>query len=149
MRAIVRLMSVKLTQWGSLLFPLVLVFLCACDRAREAERLFAAAQEAEKAGQLEVAADLYHRAAGLKPHDFDLHYQAALLYLRAGHFPEAEAPLRKAIALRPDFGPAHLNLGAVLLQQGKKEEGRKESDPPRRAGGWMSGAASKAVTRGW
>ena len=77
MRAIVRLMSVKLTQWGSLLFPLVLVFLCACDRAREAERLFAAAQEAEKAGQLEVAADLYHRAAGLKPHDFDLNYQAA------------------------------------------------------------------------
>ena len=116
----------KRAQWRSRLFPLVLVFLFACDQAREVERLITAAQEAEKAGQLEVAADLYHRAAGLKPHDFDLHYRAALLYLRAGHFPEAEEPLRKAIALRPGFGPAHLNLGAVLLQQGKKEEGRKE-----------------------
>ena len=40
-------------------FLLVFSFLCcACEHAREAERLIAAAEESERAGQLQVAANL-------------------------------------------------------------------------------------------
>jgi len=119
-------MSMKLSQWRDLLLLLACSFLFACDQARDAERLIAAGEESEKAGQLQVAADLYHRAAGLRPQDFDTQYRAALLDLRDGHFTAAEAHLRKTIALRPDFAPAHLNLGVALLQNGKKAEGRQE-----------------------
>jgi Flp pilus assembly protein TadD len=30
------------------------------------------------------------------------------------------------LSLRPDFGPAHLNLGVVCLQRGRRAEGRRE-----------------------
>jgi hypothetical protein len=54
-------------------------FLVACDQAGEADRLVASAEQSRKAGQLNVAADLYHRTADLRAGDVDILSQAALL----------------------------------------------------------------------
>lgn len=109
-------------RWYLLLFA---AFLVACDRAGEAERLLASAEQSRQAGQLKVAADLYHRAADLREGDFDTQYQAALLDLEVRNLDEAEGHLEKAVSLRPDFAPAHLNLGVVFVQRGQRAEGRK------------------------
>jgi tetratricopeptide (TPR) repeat protein len=57
---------------------------------------------------------------------WELPYKAALLDLQVDNFNEAEEHLRKAIGLRPNFGPAHLNLGVVFLHRGNTEEGCQE-----------------------
>jgi tetratricopeptide (TPR) repeat protein len=116
---------VKRFPWRWSLAFLVVAFLVACDHAGEAERLVASAEQSRQAGQLQVAADLYHRAAGLRESDFDTQYQAALLDLEVHNVDEAEGHLEKAVALRPDFGPAHLNLGVVFVQRGRRAEGRQ------------------------
>jgi Flp pilus assembly protein TadD len=108
-------MILKFGPWRYALWLCLIAFLAACGQSHDAERLMALAEKAEHDGQLTVAADLAHQAARRKPHDFGTQYGAALLELQAGHFNEAEEPLRKAIVLRPNFGPAHLNLGAVLM----------------------------------
>src|SRR5215813_5061517 len=99
-------MCSKRLQYRSALYPvcmlLLLALLGACDQRREAERLMAFAAKAKQAGQPEVAADLYHRAATLTPHAFDLQYQAALLDLDVKKVNEAEEHLQKAVSLRPD-----------------------------------------------
>ena len=84
-------------RWSLLLFA---AFLAACDRAGEAERILASAEQSRKAGQLDVAADLYHRAADLRAGDFDTLYQAALLDLQVDNLDEAEGHLRKVLTLR-------------------------------------------------
>jgi Flp pilus assembly protein TadD len=47
------------------------------------------------------------------------------LDLLVGHLDQAEEHLGKAIALRPDCGPAHLNLGVVFVRRGQTAEGRR------------------------
>lgn len=81
------------------------------------------------AAYVTVAADQYHRVEELMPQDFHIQYQIAQLYLQLDNMNEAEEHLRKAIVLRPDVGPAHLNLGVVLLvllRRGETDEGRRE-----------------------
>ncbi|MFT8676153.1 MAG: sulfotransferase [Acetobacter sp.] len=43
-----------------------------------------------------------------------------LALLRAGHVGQAVSAFRKAVALRPDFRPAHVNLATALEQQGDR-----------------------------
>jgi hypothetical protein len=52
---------------------------CVLSLAGVAERLLASAEQSRQAGQLNVAAALYHQAADLREGDFDTLYQAALL----------------------------------------------------------------------
>jgi hypothetical protein len=40
----------------------------------DVEELLAAAEQAEQGGQLEAAAELYHRAAAIQPENFNLQY---------------------------------------------------------------------------
>jgi hypothetical protein len=75
------LTGVKRSPWRWSLGLLVAAFLVACDQAGEVERLVASAEQSRQAGQLKVAADLYHRAADLREDDFDTQYQTALLDL--------------------------------------------------------------------
>jgi tetratricopeptide (TPR) repeat protein len=42
------------------------------------------------------------------------HYQTGAVHLALGRLSQAEAPLRRALALRADFGPTHYALGRVL-----------------------------------
>jgi Flp pilus assembly protein TadD len=54
------------------------------------------------------------------------------LLAEAGKAPEAMAHFREAIRLRPDFGQAHLNLGAALLRRGNRAAAEfrlAQSDP--------------------
>jgi hypothetical protein len=60
----------------------VLAGLLACSAAENVEKLMTSAETAKKEGQLHLAADLYHRAAGLRPHDFQIQYGTGLLYLQ-------------------------------------------------------------------
>jgi hypothetical protein len=83
----------KRSSWRWYLGLLVAVSLVACDQAGEAERLVASAEQFRQAGQLKVAADLYHRAADLREGHFDTLYQAALLDLQVDNLDEAEGHL--------------------------------------------------------
>jgi Flp pilus assembly protein TadD len=75
-----------------------------------AESVLAEAEGAKNDGQLVKAAGLYHQAERLRPRDFEVHYQLALVSLQLQDLNDAEGHLRKAISLRPDFSQAHLNL---------------------------------------
>jgi Flp pilus assembly protein TadD len=105
---------------------LCLSLLVTCSSAENAEQLLALAESSKQAGRLSAAADLYHRAAGLKPEDFNVQYGTGLLYLQVTNLSEAEEHLRRAMELRPESAPARLNLGVALLQLGDREAGRKE-----------------------
>jgi Flp pilus assembly protein TadD len=42
-----------------------------------------------------------------------------------GHYKEAEAELRKAVALKPDYGEGWNYLGEFLKKQGKEQEAQE------------------------
>jgi hypothetical protein len=86
------------------LFP----WLVASGYTGEVDQLLAAAEQAEHGGQLDVAAELYHRAAAMQPENFNLQYTVGLHCLLIENWPEAEEHLKKTLSLRPDFAPAHL-----------------------------------------
>ncbi len=46
--------------------------LVAFGHAEDVEQLVAAAEQAEQGGQLDAAAELYHRAAASRPEDFSI-----------------------------------------------------------------------------
>ena len=91
----------------------------------QAEQLIALAEHARRDRQLLTAAELYHRAAELQPQQFQTHYRTALLSVQVNQLSRAEEHLRKTLALKPDFGPAHVHLGIVLLQQGPSRHSRQ------------------------
>lgn len=45
---------------------------------------------------------------------------------RQGHYKEAEAETRAALALFTSYGPAHNHLGKILAAQGKASEAEQE-----------------------
>jgi Flp pilus assembly protein TadD len=97
----------------------------ALGQAEEVEQLLARAKQAEQAGQLGAAAEWYHRTAASRPEDFNLQYAVGLHCIVIENWPEAEEHLQQALSLRPDFAPAHLNLGVVYSQNGRKDEARR------------------------
>jgi hypothetical protein len=56
--------------WQKNLLLLVLTGLCACSAADNPEKLMASTEKAKDEGNLHVATDLSHRAAELRPDDF-------------------------------------------------------------------------------
>ena len=73
------------------------------------------------------------RAAELEPQNPEPLAYLGQMYADANRLPEAEAALRKSIALTKEVsqneyqvGRSHYVLGRLLLQTGKKEEGEKE-----------------------
>src|SRR5579863_900548 len=53
----------------------------------------------------------------------DLVLRQAIAFHQAGNLSEAERLYRQVLAFRPDFAEVHVNLGAVLMFQGKAAEG--------------------------
>ncbi|MBZ5569428.1 MAG: tetratricopeptide repeat protein [Acidobacteriia bacterium] len=53
-------------------------------------------------------------------------YYLGMARLNMGHFAEAEAPLRRAVELRPDSPGYHFGLGTVLKRLGKVQEAEVE-----------------------
>jgi tetratricopeptide (TPR) repeat protein len=118
-------MRVKRPVWWSESVLLLLLVLTSCDQTGDARHMMAEAEEAKREGELLKAAGLYHQAEQLSPQDFEVHFQLALVSLDLDDLHEAEEHPKKAVALRPDSGPAHLNLGVVLVEKGYRSDARK------------------------
>ncbi len=75
-----------------------------------------------QANRLDEAVDIYQKICDIDPLDVESWFMAGTLYGRLGRIADAEAALRKAVALQPDFAQGHLNLGQALELQGKYAE---------------------------
>jgi predicted Zn-dependent protease len=107
--------------------------------------LFQALQQQGKAAdaraQLRVAEDVKDRIERLselrsrklteRPLDPALHYEMGLLLIRTGSPTEGEAWLKSALALDPDYAPAHAALADLYEKAGKPAEA---TDHRRKAG---------------
>jgi predicted TPR repeat methyltransferase len=65
--------------WLCVVFLCLFPWLVSSGHAGEVEQLLAAAKQAEQAGQLDAAAELYHRAAAMRPEDFTAQVVASLI----------------------------------------------------------------------
>jgi Flp pilus assembly protein TadD len=73
-------------------------------------------------GDFAASAPLYSKALAAQPTNADLHCNHGYsLYLQQ-RWPEAEAVLRRALALAPEHARAQNNLGLVLAQTGRHTE---------------------------
>ena len=83
--------------------------------------LIAAATELTAASQVSEARELYGIWIAAYDKDPQLYialFNASTLCTQDGDHANAEAMLRKTIALKPDFLPAHINLGGILERSG-------------------------------
>jgi len=87
---------------------------------KDAEPHLAAGALLEKQNKFADALEEYKQALALDPTS-DALTGLANVYLRGRKFPEAEEYLRKLVALHPDDVGAHIELGRVLVAQGKND----------------------------
>ena len=83
--------------------------------------LIVAAQQLTNSGQHDLARQLYQvwiAMNGDNPLLFIVHFNCSTLLAQAGDHAGALASLRAALAVNPDFAPAHINLGSALERQG-------------------------------
>lgn len=73
---------------------------------------------AHMGGRNADAADLFGRALAISEQP-DLHYNAGVAKWALGERAGATAHWRRALALNPNFAPAHLNLGSALREAGE------------------------------
>jgi tetratricopeptide (TPR) repeat protein len=83
----------------------------------EAEPVFAAAAQAQKAGRLGEAVQGYERATQLDPAFYDAYYNLGLAQTESGHLPAALRAYEHALAIRPDSLDARYNFAFVLKKQ--------------------------------
>ena len=95
------------------------------DMNRDPVAAFEAGQNAHQRGDLSLAVRLYTAAVSADPSLFQAYYQRAIALLSLHREAEAEADLRKVIALQPDFARAHRALGQLLLDRGSTEEAKR------------------------
>ena len=91
------------------------------DRALPLNAMVTAATALVAAGEIAKARALYDIWTGVHGDDPQLHialFNGAALSAQQGDPVAAEAALRRAIALNPDFLPAHINLGGILERAG-------------------------------
>lgn len=72
--------------------------------------------------QFAAAAEAYAEAIGHEPDNFWARQNLARTYTRLGRPDEASREFRRAIQIKPHFGPAHLGLGQLLEDTGHKSE---------------------------
>jgi Tfp pilus assembly protein PilF len=90
------------------------------------DALLGAARLLDGQGRFAESADYYHKAHDAQPKSAKVACnQGYSLYLQ-GHFADAEKSLRQALALEPDNGPAHTDLGLVLAHAGRSSEALAE-----------------------
>ncbi|MGD9814749.1 MAG: N-acetylglucosamine transferase [Hyphomonadaceae bacterium] len=87
--------------------------------------LIVAAQQLIAAGQPDQARQLYQvwiAMNGESPLVFIAHFNCSTLQAQLGDAAGAEASLRAALAVNPDFAPGHINLGSALERRGAARE---------------------------
>ncbi|HEX4796758.1 MAG TPA: tetratricopeptide repeat protein [Humisphaera sp.] len=77
---------------------------------------------ATRVGKHETAIELIRRGISLGRASAEDYFNLSQPLMALGRSVQAEAALREAVRLKPDFVPAMMNLGAVLAQQGKLPE---------------------------
>lgn len=97
--------------------------------------------EAEDAGNLAAACELYRQAVAQSPRSADAHFNLGNALAGMGRGAEALPSYRRAIELRPDHMAAHLNLGATQLRCGAPDGAEKSYRAaielnPESAGAW-------------
>jgi predicted O-linked N-acetylglucosamine transferase (SPINDLY family) len=105
------------------------VFLSAVTKATSRDmslgELVEFAQKLQGAGRADLAAQLYVIWASINPdhpHIYVAHFNRAVLQTDAGDLGGAEAALRAALEVNPQFQPAYINLGGVLERKGAPGE---------------------------
>src|SRR5262249_23256891 len=68
----------------------------------------------------------YQQVLATTPDNSDALTALVNLYMRQKRFTDAEALLRRLVALTPDNAGAHLQLGRMLIISGKNEEAARE-----------------------
>jgi len=92
-------------------------------------------------GHLDVAARMLNSAFVLDPLHAGFREQLGNIRYRTDHLTEAEAELRKTLALSPTYNSGHLYLGQILLAQGKLEAALLEMEQEAPDGGRDTGLA--------
>jgi tetratricopeptide (TPR) repeat protein len=99
-----------------------------------AEEYFRRAYEAQMAGELDRAVDLYQKSIKLGP-TAEAHTFLGWTYSFQRKYREAIAECRKAIEVDPDFGNPYNDIGAYLIELGRWDEAipwfEKAIDAPR------------------
>ncbi|XP_036380483.1 dnaJ homolog subfamily C member 3-like [Megalops cyprinoides] len=78
------------------------------------------------AGQLAEALSHYHSAVEGDSKNYLTYYKRAAVFLAMGRSKSALPDLTRAIQLKPDFLPARLQRGNILLKQGNTQEARED-----------------------
>ena len=107
---------------------------------------------ARKAGRADEALDHYRSAVELEPGSAELQSVYGLMLLQLGRAVEAEAPLRKAVAIAPAHPAVRMNLAQWLTQQGSLAEALQVvegvvTDEPNRHWAWERLGELKARLR--
>ena len=87
---------------------------------KDAEPHVAAGLVLENEGKFSDAEEEYKKAVALDPSS-DALTGLANLYMRGRQFPQAEEYLRKVVAAHPQQAAAHIQLGRVLVAEGKND----------------------------
>src|SRR5215216_5740629 len=96
------------------------------DAKQGAAAAFEEGQNAQQRGDLNSAVKFYSGAISSDPTLFQAYYQRATALITLGKEAAAEADLKRAIELRPDFARAHRGLGQLFLDRGLTEEAKRE-----------------------
>jgi tetratricopeptide (TPR) repeat protein len=94
----------------------------AVPEAPTADEIFAAAEQAEAADDLERAAALYRSCVQIEPRDTVARFNLAHALARLGRTAEAHIQYDRVLRLDPGFAEAWYNLAHLALGAGRKDE---------------------------
>jgi len=97
----------------------------AAARAKTAGPFYSLGMAATDAGEFEEAERALQTAINLRPDCFDGHNKLAYLYCSMNRFDAAANQFRHATRAAPKNPGAHVNLGAVLYFQDRRDEAKK------------------------
>jgi len=97
----------------------------AAERARTARPYLILGASATDAGEFEEAERALQTAINLRPDSYEGHKELAYLYCTMNSFDAAANQFRQAARAAPENPSAHVNLGAVLYFQDRREEAMK------------------------
>ncbi len=130
------------------------------DSDAELKRHFAAARQAQTAGDLDKAIREYQAAIRLQPAIAELYADLGLVYQVDGHFEESTQALKKALTLKPDLRGVDLLLGIdyvklrhperslpYLQKALRQEQGNKEAATWLGTALWDTGQTTAALVQ--
>ncbi|MCU1266668.1 MAG: hypothetical protein JWM21_2986 [Acidobacteria bacterium] len=92
------------------------------DSSADPIKLFERGQNAHAHGDFERAVDFYEQAIKLRPEFPEAEFQLGSALIALNRLPEAEAALRRSIALRKDWALPYSSLGTLLSRDNRDRE---------------------------